>query len=129
MIARVILSGFGAAGSPGQDGLRRVIMEPIDGGRAGSRGMLMFRLLYFVVLVGGLAWILQTRPVWLEPDRLAEEPPRAAAGQDGPQREEEARAKEMFRRIKIVTVATVGVVAAGEIWCVVAGRWRRSYRT
>jgi hypothetical protein len=89
----------------------------------------MFRLLYLVVLLAGLAWIIQTRPIWLEPGRAAEGVPRAAPAEAAWQQDETARMSETFRRIKIVVVATAGVVVGGEIWCLVAGRVRRLVKT
>ena len=89
----------------------------------------MFRILYFVVLVAGLLWIVQTRPVWLDPTRAVEEPPAAAAGDADWQHDEESRSDEMFRRIRIVAFATIGVIVAGEIWCFLSGRLRLFSRT
>jgi hypothetical protein len=111
----------------GKAGLPRVIIEAAT--LAGLLGHAMFRLLYLVVLLAGLAWIIQTRPIWLEPGRAAEAVPRVAPGEAAWEQDETARMNERFRRIKIVAVATVGVVLGGEIWCLVAGRVRRLFKT
>lgn len=76
----------------------------------------MFRLLYLVVLLGGLFWVLQAQPLWLDPERAADLRPEAAAGGDPWQDNEQARAAETFRRIKLVGLATVGVIVASEAW-------------
>jgi hypothetical protein len=89
----------------------------------------MFRILYFVVIVGGLLWILQTRPIWLEPTRALQEPPHRAAGDADWQHDEDARADETLRRTRIVAIATLGVMAAGEVWCLLAGRLKIFHRT
>jgi hypothetical protein len=92
-------------------------------------GQAMFRILYLVVVVGGLLWIIQSRPIWLEPTRAVEKTPRGAAGDADWQSDEDARMDETFRRTKLVVVATIGVIAAGEIWCLLAGRPRLFHRT
>lgn len=89
----------------------------------------MFRILYLVVFALGLLWIVQTRPIWLEPTRALEEPPRhAVAGQPDWQRDEEARTTETWRRIRITTLGVLGVIVASEVWCLLAGRLRSFYR-
>jgi hypothetical protein len=111
----------------GQIRPRRGIMGlvPTSGAR---RGHGMFRILYLVVLAAGLLWIVQTRPIWLDPTRAVEVRPRGAAADADWRSEENARRDEMVRRIKIVAVATVGVVVAGEIWCLLGGRLRLFHR-
>lgn len=88
----------------------------------------MFRVLYFVVVIAGLLWILQTRPIWLQPTRAMEEPPRGAQIEQEWQRDESTRMTETMRRTWITVFAVAGVIAAGEVWCLVAGRlkwWQR----
>jgi hypothetical protein len=92
-------------------------------------GQVMFRILYLVVLTLGLLWILQTRPIWLEPTRAVEKPPSAAAGDADWQRDEDGRLYEMFRRTRITALATLGVIVAGEAWCFLAGRLNLFHRT
>ncbi len=75
----------------------------------------MFRFLYLVVLIGGLLWIVQTRPLWLDPSRAARLQPAGSTAQAW-ELNEEARMDEMFRRLWWVAGATVVVVAGGETW-------------
>lgn len=83
----------------------------------------MFRIVYFVVRVAGLFWILQTRPIWLEPTRALDDAPRAAEGADW-QQDETARSDETFRRIKMVGLAWPGVILVGEAWILAYHRLR-----
>jgi hypothetical protein len=87
----------------------------------------MFRLLYLVVLVAGLFWIVQSMPLWLDPQRAADMRPHAAGGPDWD--EQEARDGETAHRVKIVVAAVIGVVVAGEAWAIVYHRLRWFRRT
>jgi hypothetical protein len=89
----------------------------------------MFRLLYLVVLVAGLFWILQTRPLWLDPERAADMRPRAAADGGDWQDQEEARSEETIRRVKIVGMAAIGVILVGEAWVLAYHRLKLFRRT
>ena len=104
-------------------------MELGPNDRVPFMGHAMFRILYLVVVVGGLLWIIQSRPIWLEPSRAVETTARGAAGDAEWQSDEDARMAETIRRTKIVVGATIGVIAVGEIWRLLGGRLRPLHRT
>jgi hypothetical protein len=86
----------------------------------------MFRLLYLVVFAVGLLWIVESRPLWLDPQRAADMRPAA----DGDwEHQEIARAAETRRRVKLVVLAVMGVVVAGEVWVLLYHRLRLFHRT
>jgi hypothetical protein len=84
-----------------------------------------WRWLYIAVLGGGLLWIVNSKPLALEPTRVLEAPKGAAAGAKW-DREEQARTDEFYRRLKIVSTAAIVLVLVGES-ARVASRfiWRR----
>jgi hypothetical protein len=85
-------------------------------------------MLYLVVFAAGVLWIVQSRPLWLDPQRAADMRPQPGAGGNWEQ-QERVRADETTRRVKLVVLAIVGVVVAGEAWVFAYHRlrWFRRY--
>jgi len=87
-----------------------------------STGQVMFRILYLVVAIAGLLWIVQTRPIWLEPTRAVPLSAGTAESDANREQEEDARYDETIRRTRIVVIAVMGVIGVSEAWILVAGR-------